>query len=123
VPTTHHVLAAATTNLAVTIQAAVLTVNSPAELAVALSQRQKPVLIENDELKRKFATLAYLQEARWWLIPILLSWVLCQAIAKNYKIDASWHLNWRIERTFDGKITLTPTALDQSQQAVDRSAD
>jgi hypothetical protein len=99
------------------MQAAVITVTRQEELAAALGQGKKSVVIDNDELKQRFATFAYWQEARWWLIPILISWVLSQAIAKDYKIDASWHLNWRVERNFDGRITLMPTNGPQSEEA------
>jgi hypothetical protein len=101
------------------IEVTLLRVTRREEFGPALAQHEKSILIEDQELKKQLARLAYLQEIKWWLIPILLAWILSQAIAHNYKIDASWHVNWKIERSFDGKITLTPTV---PPQAPDRPA-
>ena len=77
----------------------------------------RAVVIENDAMQRKFANLAYWQQASvWWLIPLLIAFLINQAIVHQYKIDASWQLNWKIERTFEGKISLTPTNHPPPQQ-------
>jgi hypothetical protein len=117
-PITHHVLAATSIKVApVTLQAAVLRVNRPEELAPALAQREKTVVIENDAMQRRFAAFAQWQQAaRWWLIPILIAWLLNQAIVRDYKIDASWRYIWKVEQTFEGKVTLTPTDPRASQR-------
>ena len=75
------------------------------------------------ELRKKLLRLAYLHEARWWLIPILIAWVLSQAIARDYKVDSLWHLDWKIELTFEGKIILTPTDHHQKEQVPNQQAD
>jgi hypothetical protein len=123
-PKTHRVELASTVQATVTLHAVPIIVSRPEQLAPALVQREKSVVIENDEMKRKFAKFASWQEAaRWWLIPLLICWILNQAIVHDYKIDASWHLNWKVERTFDGKITLTPTdRLPRQQQTQPPSA-
>lgn len=114
-PVTHHVLLAATTKMAVKMQAAVITVTRPEQLAPALAQRGKSIAIENDEIKRKFANIALVESlGRWWLVPTLAAWILSQAISNHYKIEAPWRLNWKI-LSADGKITLTPTDHPQSQ--------
>jgi hypothetical protein len=51
-----------------------IAVRTPNELAPALAQREKPVVIENDELAKRISRLAYWQEARrWWFIAALFS--------------------------------------------------
>jgi hypothetical protein len=93
----------------VTLHAVPIIVSRPELLAPALAQREKSVVIENDEMERRFATLVRWQQiAPWLLIPILIAWLLNQAIVRDYKLDASWRLNWKVE-TLSGKITLTPT--------------
>jgi hypothetical protein len=115
-PKVHHVLVGAPMHMEVTLAVATLRVTRTEEFAPALAQREKSIVIEDQELKKQLARLAYLQEMRWWLIPALLASILSQSIAHNYKIDASWHLNWKIERTFDGKLTLTPTGHSRQAQ-------
>ena len=54
-PTRHHILAAAGITVgAPAVEMAVLKVVRPEELAPALAQRELPVVIENDELQRRF---------------------------------------------------------------------
>ena len=108
-PATHHVALAATTHLTTTMIAALVTVNEPEQLSAALSQQEKPVVIENADLSRKFSRLAYWQEARWWLIAWLVYKLLASAIANQYHLEGEWHLKWTIGTSLDGKITLTPT--------------
>ena len=87
----------------------VLRVANPSDLPNALAQHDKPVVIEVHSLQRKFQLLAYWQEARWWFIAWLMYKVLTTVIANQYHLDAEWHLKWKIEQSFDGKIILTPT--------------
>jgi hypothetical protein len=107
-PREHHVALTATTQIKVSVVATLITVTGPDQLPGALAQRRRPVVIENEELRWRFLALAYLQQARWWLIPILGYWLLSSAITNRYKLEADWHLNWKLDRSFDGKITLTP---------------
>jgi hypothetical protein len=84
---------------------------------LALAQREKIVVIENDEMQRVLARYAFWKSITPWLIiPLLLSWVLSQTIANRYKLHTSWHLDWGVGRTFDGKLTLTPTDRRLPQQ-------
>ena len=107
-PTMYHVIADSGMGLETTLQVAVMTVVRTEQLAPALAQHQKSVVIENEELKEKFSRLVYWQEARWWILATLVYWLLSQAIANQYKIEGEWHIKWKIEQSIDGKITLTP---------------
>ncbi len=51
---THHVLIAETGHFNVTLNAAVLRVTHGRQLPAALAQRTKQVVIESDELERRF---------------------------------------------------------------------
>ena len=81
-----------------------IVVTTPAELRDALSQREKPITIGSAELQRWFAPLARL--AAFGTITSLLYLLLALAIEKGYQIE--FQAKWTVERTFDGKITLTP---------------
>ena len=84
-----------------------IVVHTPNELADALRQREKPVVIDNKEMAARFSSLQHWQEARMWFFGSLIFAMLAFAIAKNYKIEASWHRDWKVN-TMDGKLTLTP---------------
>jgi hypothetical protein len=108
-PKTHQVTVTMGMTLETLVQVSTVLVTRPEGLAPALAQRDKSIVIENDEMKLRFARLVFWEGfIRWLVFPTLIAWILSQAIAKNYKIDASWHLHWNVGRTFDGKITLTP---------------
>lgn len=108
-PKTHQVELVATTRMHVTLHAAPLIVSRPELLAPALAQHEKSVVIENNQMERRFGTLVQWEQiARWLLIPILITWLLSQAIMRDYKLDASWRLDWKVQK-LGGKITLTPT--------------
>jgi hypothetical protein len=110
-PPTHHILVDAPLIVgSPSFGIPTLRVINAKELPAALAQREKTIVIEGDKLTRPFSWLAYWQEARWWFIAWLVYRVLTTIIANQYHLDAEWHLSWKIERTFDGKITLTPTA-------------
>ncbi|SRR6266496_4192859 len=87
---------------------ATVTVTQPDQLAGALKQRVKPVIIGNDELHRRFARLMYWRDAKWlliaWLIYRLLAWV----IAQQYHLEADWHVHWETIET-SGHLLLTPS--------------
>jgi hypothetical protein len=55
------------------------------ELPSALAQHEKNVVIENEELNRKFSRLAYWQEARWWFVAFLVYKLLASSIANDYR--------------------------------------
>jgi hypothetical protein len=112
-PAIHHVGQHFTTPQRVTMIAALVTVLQPEQLAGALGQREKAVVIEHVNLAREFSRIAYWQEARWWFIAALVYRLLTFAIAHQYQIGAEWHLNWKVQ-TLDGKITLTPVQKSSS---------
>lgn len=88
-----------------------IVVKTITELAPALAQRTSPIVIDNDEIERRLTKLERWQKWKWewWTFGIaaLVAAVLAWAIAKDYKIDAKWHMQWKVER-FDGRLTLTP---------------
>ncbi len=99
------------------MNATVIRVTRPGELAPALAQREKTVVIESDEMQRVFARYAFWKSTiPWLMIPPLISWLLSQIIASTFELDASWHLNWEVGRTFGGKLSLTPTDRTLPQQ-------
>ena len=85
-----------------------LRVTRRTELRDALQQRERPVVIDNDELAKPFARLAYWKEARWWFIAALIYKLIASSIAQQYAIEADWHMKWSTKE-IGGKITLTPT--------------
>lgn len=122
-PTTHQVLATMGMPLETTLQVSTVIVRRPQELASALAQREKSVVIENDDMKLKFARLVFWQGFKWLVLPGLIAWILSLAIAKDYKIDASWHIKWMVGQTFDGKITLTPINNHQPEHRAPKISD
>jgi hypothetical protein len=86
--------------------AEVIRVALPSQLPGALAQR-KPVVIDNDKMARQFLRLQHWQEARKWVFGAIVTALLGYAISRDYKIEASWHRDWKVN-TLDGKVTLTP---------------
>jgi hypothetical protein len=82
-------------------------VRNPGELAIALKQRQKPVVIVDVQMAQRFRSIEGWQEARIWFFGSLVAALLAFAIAQNYKIEMSWHRDWKVN-SMDGKVTLTP---------------
>src|SRR5262249_31008541 len=93
-----------------------LTVTRPEDLPAALSQHEKPVVIEstpaNARLTQDFERL--LRWQRWkdtyqlLLIGMLLVLVLMQMVMSNrYGLEADWYMKWK-PTEIGGKITLTP---------------
>ena len=97
-PTRHHILAAAGITVgAPAVEMAVLRVVRPEELAPALAQRELPVVIENDELQRRFEPLVRWQQwPAWSLIPIVLTLVMGLVMAFHYNLDAFWRYKWSL---------------------------
>ncbi|HEX9324411.1 MAG TPA: hypothetical protein VF913_20170 [Xanthobacteraceae bacterium] len=86
---------------------ATVTVTRHDQLAVALKQRAKPVIIENDALSRQLIRLEYWRDAKWWLIAWLVYRLLASAMAHQYHLEADWHVHWKtIEAS--GRLLLTP---------------
>jgi hypothetical protein len=104
----HHVIVP-TAYVNVNLFAPALIVTRASELAPALTQRERPVVIQNDELERKFSRVERWRdrENTYRFLAALIAGLLALAIAYQYKIDASWHSDWKMDR-IDGKIALTP---------------
>jgi hypothetical protein len=92
-----------------TLEAIVVT--RPDELAPALWQHEKPVVIDNEQIGTKLRRLSYWESYRQtfllgW-IAALLATLLAYAISQQYGIDAGWMAKRR-QVEFEGKIKLTP---------------
>jgi hypothetical protein len=104
-PIVHSVGVATGVGTAVGIGAVI--VRQPSELIPALAQHQKPVVIEDPRIAERFRSVQGWQEARMWVFGSLIAAMAAFAIAKEYKLELSWHRDWKVQ-TMDGKITLTP---------------
>jgi hypothetical protein len=88
---------------------AVLLVTNPSQLPVALSQHEKPVVVENT-LANAWLTYWFKQLLRLENIDKLLpvAWLIVRLITQLYNLDPHWYIKFGwIE--VGGKITLTPT--------------
>lgn len=85
----------------------VIRVARPDQLRDALRQKSKPVVIDDEKMAAHFRRLQITREARRWLIGPLIVAFLAYAISQRYKVDISWHRDWKVN-TLDGKIRLTP---------------
>ncbi len=88
---------------------ATVSVTRPDQLAAALRQRSKPVVIENNDLERSFSRLEFWQgrEGTLRYVATLVVALLALAMALRYGIDFNWQRDWKLDR-LDGRITLTP---------------
>jgi len=89
---------------------AVLLVTNPSQLPVALSQYEKPVVVENTPANA-WLTYWFKQLLRLENIDKLLvvAWLIVRLITQSYNLDPHWYIKFGwIE--VDGKITLTPIA-------------
>jgi hypothetical protein len=102
-----HNVAVRETAEAADVLTASVTVTRPDQLAAALKQRSKPVVIEDAVLVRKFLRLEYWREARLWFIAWLIYRLLASALVHQYHLEADWHLHWKLMQT-DGRLVLTP---------------
>src|ERR1700687_1627684 len=103
----HNVAVNISSASAVTV-AGELIVRQGNELAPALRQREKPVVIENPEIERRFQRLMEWREARNWLVAFFGAGLIAYAISMNYKVEVGFEKDFKLER-LNGKITLTPT--------------
>ena len=90
---------------------AVLLVTNPSQLPVALSQYEKPVVIENAPanawLTYWFKQLLRLEDTDRLL---RIAWFIIRLITQSYNLEYDWHVKWNwIE--VGGKITLTPRTM------------
>ena len=88
---------------------ATVSVTRPDQLAAALRQRSKPVVIENNDLERSFSRLEFWQgrEGTLRYVATLVFALLALAMALRYGIDFNWQRDRKLDR-LDGRITLTP---------------
>jgi hypothetical protein len=82
-------------------------VRTAAELPPALRQHEKPVVIEDAELARRFQRLLEWREARSWLIAVVGGGLIAYAISMNYKVEIGFEKDFKLQK-LNGKITLTP---------------
>jgi hypothetical protein len=92
---------------------AVLLVTNPSQLPVALSQYEKPVVIENTPanawLTYWFRQLLRLENTDQLL---RIAWFIVRLITQAYNLEYDWHVKWNwIE--VGGKITLSPRTMTQ----------
>ena len=90
---------------------AVLLVTNPSQLPVALSQYEKPVVIENTPanawLTYWFRQLLRLENTDQLL---RIAWFIVRLITQAYNLEYDWHVKWNwIE--VGGKITLSPRTM------------
>ena len=87
---------------------AVLLVTNPSQLPVALSQYEKPVVIENTPanawLTYWFKQLLRLENTDQLL---RIAWFIVRLITQAYNLEYDWHVKWNWSE-LGGKITLTP---------------
>lgn len=87
--------------------AEVIRVTRPDQLPSALAQKKKPVVIDDPKMAERFRSVQGWQEARYWFFGAIVLVLLGFAISRDYKIEVSWHRDWKVNTT-DGKVTLTP---------------
>lgn len=106
-PATHHQLFAETGHYQVRggVAALAVTVAHPAQLPAAVSQREKPVVIENTPANKNLIRVfnIYIRVDHWWVIGALVAY----AIYQGFSIQLS-HTEWRAGKTTEDKIILTP---------------
>jgi hypothetical protein len=95
-----------------TLYADAITVTTREELARALRQHERPVVIRNEKLARPFERLRWAQELPLWVFVGLLVGLLYWAVWLSYGVNIKGH--FEINRTWlpsgDFEITLTPTS-------------
>ena len=88
-----------------------LIVHDRKELAAALRQHEKSVIIDRAELAATFHKLLYWRTAHKWFLPASVSAFkasrITHAIRNDNKLEAAWDQQWKVG-TFDGRIVLTP---------------
>jgi hypothetical protein len=114
-PVVHSVGVAIGSSSAVAVGAVV--VRHGSELRAALAQHEKPVIVVDPKLERRFSQIAFWdgQEGTKRYFASLVAAILILALALGYGIDLNWKADWKLQR-LDGKITLTPA---QTTQKID----
>jgi len=117
---THNVTINLAGASAVAVTAELIVVKRSNELAPALRQRGKPIVIENKEVELKFRRYLFLERlSRLILIGWLahsLSGIVLKAIEKEYQVQGTiWH-EWKIDKS-GGTITLTPKNIPEKRNS------
>ncbi|SRR5713226_8425032 len=117
---THNVTINLAGASAVAVSAELIVVKRSNELAPALRQRGKPIVIENKEVELKFRRYLFLERlSRLILIGWLahsLSGIVLKAIEKEYQVQGTiWH-EWKIDKS-GGTITLTPKNIPEKRNS------
>jgi hypothetical protein len=102
----NHTLKAGTGHFAMTGQPASFIVTSATQLPEAFKAK-RVIVIDNPEMGNRFASVQAWQDAQYWVLGPLIAALLAFAIAQSYKIEISWHHDWKVKSS-DGKIVLTP---------------
>src|SRR5258706_16370163 len=102
---THNVTMSMGVGSHVTVGTEVILVKRPSELAPALRQQERPVVIEDAQMEQRFQRLLKWREARNWFVAVLGAGLIAFAISMNYKIEIGFEKDFKLER-MNGKITL-----------------
>jgi hypothetical protein len=107
---THHVTIGMQQGQALNLATDVIRVTRRGDLAPALKQHAKSVVIENDELDRSFSRLEFWEEREgtYRFAATLIALIVALGLGLQYKLDLNWKADWKLGR-FDGKIMFTPT--------------
>ncbi len=84
----------------------VIRVTRPDQLAPALAQRTKAVVIDNPEMEKRFQSMQAWANVRFigTLIALLIAFAIAQG---KHEVALSLKRDWK-QNTLEGKITLTP---------------
>src|SRR5262249_4470844 len=95
---------------------AVSLVTNPSQLPVALSQYEKPVVIENAPANA-WLTYWFKQLLRWEdrYQLLTIAWLIVRLITQSYNLEYNWHVKWNWVEV-GGKITLTPRTMTRQQE-------
>jgi hypothetical protein len=108
---THNVTINVESGSYVTVGTDVILVKRPSDLAPALRQYEKPIVIESKEIELRFRRYLFLERLTkliliGWMAH-LLSGAVLKAIEKDYQVEGTiWH-EWKMNKS-GGTITLTP---------------
>jgi len=86
-------------------------VKRPSDVAPALRQHERPVVIDNDQISAKFRRLGYWDSNRQiflvgWIATLVVA-LLAFAISQQYGVDSGWKAKWN-QGEFEGRLKLTP---------------
>lgn|ERR1043166_4411247 len=107
-PLLHHYIQPQAAQLTLMGSPAVLLhVTRPEELAPALAQRERSIVIEPPQMARWFESLEFWRTVKFGIFAAAVAWGIQYAIANKYKIDVSLTHYWKAHKT-EGKVILSP---------------